>query len=66
MAREADTVPRMIPDARIAARMIPLPFSASGRPARRHRTVVTLALEKPLFRNVPGKRPVVTLRGKKF
>jgi hypothetical protein len=27
--------------------------------------VVTLALEKPLFRNVPQKRPVVTLRGKK-
>jgi hypothetical protein len=28
--------------------------------------VVTLALEKPLFRNVPQKRPVVTLRGKKL
>jgi hypothetical protein len=27
--------------------------------------VVTLALEKPLFRNVCWKRPVVTLRGKK-
>jgi hypothetical protein len=39
--------------------------------ARRHRRrrawpVVTLALEKPLFRNVPRKRPVVTLLGKKL
>src|SRR5262249_7945637 len=38
--------------------------------ARRHRRrrawpVVTLALEKPLFRNVPRKRPVVTLLGEK-
>jgi hypothetical protein len=30
------------------------------------RPVVTLALEKPLFRNVPRKRPVVTLLGKKL
>jgi hypothetical protein len=29
------------------------------------RPVVTLALEKPLFRNVARKRLVATLRGKK-
>jgi hypothetical protein len=32
---------------------------------RKRGPVVTLALEKPLFRNVPRKRHVVTLRGKK-
>jgi hypothetical protein len=38
---------------------------AAGHHAVPRRPVVTLALEKPLFRNVSRKRPVVTLRGKK-